>query len=172
MIELNGHDLTIPQLWRIALSQQPCRLAATARRRMRQSRAVVEKLAVQPRAIYGINTGFGPLSGMRVPPGDLVQHQLNLLHHLSVGQGALFSAEETRAIMVARGNALARGYSGIRVEVVELLLAALIVGAALLMQVETSFRILGYPGLAIIFFLLAACGALALIVAVLKDDEG
>ena len=55
---------------------------------------------------------------------------------------------------------------------VELLLAALIVGAALLMQVETSFRILGYPGLAIIFFLLAACGALALIVAVLKDDEG
>ena len=125
MIELNGHDLTVPQLWRIALSNQPCRLAASARRRMRQSRAVVEKLAVQPRAIYGINTGFGPLSGTRVPPGDLAQHQLNLLHHLSVGQGALFSAAETRAIMVARANALARGYSGIRPEVVELLLVAL-----------------------------------------------
>lgn len=51
-----------------------------------------------------------------------------------------------------------------------LLLAALIVGAALLMQVETSFRILGYPGLAIISFLLAAAGGVALIVAIVFWD--
>ena len=92
---------------------------------MRQSRALVEKLAAEPRAIYGINTGFGPLSATRVAPDDLVQHQLNLLHHLSVGQGLLFSRVETRAIMAARANALARGYSGIRPEVVDLLIAAL-----------------------------------------------
>jgi ubiquinone biosynthesis protein len=52
-----------------------------------------------------------------------------------------------------------------------LLLAALIVGAALLMQVETSFRILGYPGLAIVFFLLAAAGACALMFSILFGDE-
>jgi predicted unusual protein kinase regulating ubiquinone biosynthesis (AarF/ABC1/UbiB family) len=54
---------------------------------------------------------------------------------------------------------------------VGLLLAALVIGAAMLMQVETSFRILGYPGLAMLFFLLAACGAVALIVTVFLKDE-
>jgi histidine ammonia-lyase len=86
MIELNGHTLTIPALWSVSQGETTC-LPARARRRMRQSRALVEKLAAQPRAIYGINTGFGPLSGTRVSPDDLAQHQLNLLHHLSVGQG-------------------------------------------------------------------------------------
>jgi predicted unusual protein kinase regulating ubiquinone biosynthesis (AarF/ABC1/UbiB family) len=52
-----------------------------------------------------------------------------------------------------------------------LLLASLIVGAALLMQVETSFRILGYPGLAIVFFLLAAAGAGALMFSILFGDD-
>jgi len=100
-------------------------LADSARALMRQSRALVEKVAAEPRAVYGINTGFGPLSGTRVSTEDLQQHQLNLLHHLSVGQGSLFSAVETRAIMAARANALARGFSGIRPEVVELLIVAL-----------------------------------------------
>lgn len=52
-----------------------------------------------------------------------------------------------------------------------LLLAALIVGAAMLMRVDTAFRILGYPGLAIIFFLLAAGGGLALMLSILLKDE-
>ena len=125
MINLDGHHLQIAGLCRIANRQAGCRLAAAARQRMRQSRALVEQVAAEPRAVYGINTGFGPLSGTRVSPADLQQHQLNLLHHLSVGQGELFSAAETRAIMAARANALARGYSGIRPEVVELLIAAL-----------------------------------------------
>jgi len=54
---------------------------------------------------------------------------------------------------------------------VGLLLAALIIGAAMLMEVETSFRLLGYPGIAIVFFLLAACGAVALILSVFLEDE-
>jgi hypothetical protein len=52
-----------------------------------------------------------------------------------------------------------------------LLLAALIIGAAMLMRVDTAFRILGYPGLAIIFFLLAAGGGLALMLTILLKDE-
>jgi histidine ammonia-lyase len=125
MIHLDGHTLNLEQLWRVATEGAPCQLALSARRRMKQSRKLVERLAAEPRAIYGINTGFGPLSGTRVAPADLAQHQLNLLHHLSVGQGPLFSPVETRAIMAARANALARGYSGIRPEVVDLLIAAL-----------------------------------------------
>ncbi len=124
MIELDGHNLCIPDLCGLAEGRDTCKLADSARTLMRESRALVEKLAAEPRAIYGINTGFGPLSGTRVSADDLGQHQLNLLHHLSVGQGPLFSPVETRAIMVARANALARGYSGIRQEVVELLIEA------------------------------------------------
>ena len=125
MIKLNGHSLSIEEVWRVASLQSPCELAAEARPLIRRSRELVESLAAQPRAIYGINTGFGPLSGFRVSNQELAQHQLNLLHHLTVGQGPLLSAVETRAIMLARANALARGFSGIREELIELLLAAL-----------------------------------------------
>lgn len=125
MITLNGHHLSIPEVWLAAVQSAPCRLADESRPLIRHSRQFVESLAAQPRAIYGINTGFGPLSGFRVSDEDLAQHQVNLLHHLTVGQGTLFSEVETRAIMVARANALARGYSGVREELIELLLAAL-----------------------------------------------
>src|SRR5437764_15309048 len=124
MIRLDGHNLSISEVWRVACLQSSCELADQARPQIRRSRELVESLAAEPRAIYGINTGFGPLSGFRVSNEDLAQHQINLLHHLTVGQGALFSETETRAIMLARANALARGYSGIREELVDLLIAA------------------------------------------------
>jgi histidine ammonia-lyase len=124
-ITLNGHKLSISETWQIASRQNPCSLADEARPLIRRSRELVESLAAQPRAIYGINTGFGPLSGFRVSGEDQKQHQLNLLYHLTVGQGALFSEMETRAIMLARANTLARGFSGIREELIELLLGAL-----------------------------------------------
>lgn len=125
MIELDGHTLTIQQLWDGAVRELKFCLSASAREAVIKSRVLVERLANQPRAIYGINTGFGPLSHKRVSSSDLEQHQLNLIHHLSVGQGSLFSPAETRAIMIARSNALARGYSGIRPELIELLLSCL-----------------------------------------------
>lgn len=121
MIELDGHDLTLSGLGAIATGSGKCALTAPARERMQESRRLVEQFAGEPRAIYGINTGFGPLSAHRVADGDLERHQMNLLHHLSVGQGELFNREETRAIMAVRANALARGYSGIQVATVELL---------------------------------------------------
>jgi histidine ammonia-lyase len=125
MIALNGHKLSIEELWQVASLSLPCALSDEARPLIRRSRELVESLAAQPRAIYGINTGFGPLSGFRVSGEDQKRHQLNLLHHLFVGQGALFSETETRAIMLARANTLARGYSGIREQLLELLIAVL-----------------------------------------------
>ena len=125
MIAINGHKLSLLEVWHIAALQSPCELADEARPLIRRSRQFVESLAAEPRAIYGINTGFGPLSGFRIPAEELAQHQLNLLHHLLVGQGPLFSEMETRAIMLARANALARGYSGVREALIDLLIAAL-----------------------------------------------
>ncbi len=125
MTTLDGHQLSIVEAWRVAHRLTSSELADDARPRIRKSSKFVEQLAAQPRAVYGINTGFGPLSGFRITPKELAQHQLNLLSHLSVGQGPLFSPAETRAIMLTRANTLARGHSGIREETIELLLAAL-----------------------------------------------
>jgi len=125
MMNLDGHKLSTRQLWDGAAGKEKCRLAPAARKAMSQSSALVQRLAKEPRAVYGINTGYGPLSHTRISPKDLRQHQVNLIHHLSVGQGTLFSPVETRAIIIARANALARGYSGIRQKVVELLLNCL-----------------------------------------------
>src|SRR3990172_1528043 len=122
MIKLDGHSLELQDVWQAVFHGHVCVIDQEARGLMKQSRDFVERLAGEPRAIYCINTGFGSLSATRVSEDKLEEHQLNLLHHLSVGQGELFTSFETRAIMMARANALVRGYSGIRVEVVELLL--------------------------------------------------
>src|SRR5437588_12309447 len=125
MIRLDGHNLSISEVWRIACLQTPCELADEARPQIRRSRELVESLSEQPRAIYGINTGFGPLSGFRVSGEDLRQHQIHLLHHLTVGQGALFSATETRAIMLPRSNAQSLCLAGSRGDMVVWLVAVL-----------------------------------------------
>ncbi len=127
--ELDGHQLVCAGVLAIARNGSKAVVPEAARKRMAASRALVESVANGERAVYGINTGFGPLSATRVAREQLERHQVNLVHHLSVGQGALFSDEETRAIMAARANALARGFSGIRPEVVDLLVAALNAGA-------------------------------------------
>lgn len=125
MIGLDGHTVEIADVWNCAHNMEPCELPGSALESMKQSRAFVDRLTNEERAIYGINTGFGPLSGTRVSPDDINLHQIHLLHHLTVGQGELFSPPETRAIMMSRANALARGYSGIRTDVVALLVKAL-----------------------------------------------
>jgi tyrosine ammonia-lyase len=122
-IRLDGHRLTLEELVAVARLGAAAEIPGEARAAMEKSRRFVEELASQPRGIYGINTGFGPLCRTRVSPEDYARHQQNLIHHLSVGQGEPFDEAETRAIMTARANALARGYSGIRPEVVENLVA-------------------------------------------------
>ncbi len=125
MINIDGYSLLPLHVFNISHEDVRFELTEDAKQKMRESRELVDRFVNEERTIYGINTGFGPLSDSRVSAKDLNQHQINLLHHLSTGQGELFSREETRAIMIARANALAHGYSGIRVDVVEKILEAL-----------------------------------------------
>lgn len=122
MLKLDGHTLTIEQLWQGSTNNLKFGLSDQAVASVDASRTFVEKLAQQGRAIYGINTGYGPLSPTRISDENIKQHQLNLLHHLSVGQGPLFDEQHSRAIMISRANALAKGFSGIRKETLELLI--------------------------------------------------
>ncbi len=92
---------------------------------MAASRATVEKIVAERRTVYGVNTGFGKLSDVHVPPDELRLLQLNLVRSHACGVGEPLSAEETRALILLRANVLAAGYSGARAEIVDFLLAML-----------------------------------------------
>ncbi len=120
-IQLEGESLTFSQLYGVALTGAPVALASSAAKRMKASRAVVERVVASGATAYGVNTGFGELAEVRISPDQIRQLQLNLVRSHCCGIGALLSETEVRAMMVLRANALAKGFSGVRPLVVETL---------------------------------------------------
>jgi histidine ammonia-lyase len=127
-VALTGNDLTFAQLYSVALNHESVTLSPDAIARMKASRAVVEKLLADGRTAYGINTGFGKLASVRISPEQVHQLQINLVRSHACGIGSPLSEAETRAMMLLRANALAKGLSGIRPVVVETLCAILNAG--------------------------------------------
>jgi histidine ammonia-lyase len=125
MILLDGSSLTIEQLLAIADRGEPVALADAARARVRASRAVVDRRAQGDEPAYGINTGFGSFADVKIPPDALEALQLNLLRSHAAGLGRPLPARAVRATMALRANVLAKGFSGIRVETLEALVALL-----------------------------------------------
>lgn len=125
MILLDGTHLTLSQLLAIADRHEPVGLAPEARARVAASRAVVDAKAAGDAAVYGINTGFGNFAETRIDKHDLAALQLNLLRSHAAGVDAPLPVRAVRAAMALRANVLAKGFSGIRVETLEALLAML-----------------------------------------------
>jgi histidine ammonia-lyase len=124
-VALNGNDLTFLQLYDVALRGESVALAPAAIERMNASRAVVERVVASGATAYGINTGFGKLASVRISTEQVRQLQVNLVRSHASGVGAPLSETETRAMMLLRANALAKGLSGIRPQVVKTLCAML-----------------------------------------------
>jgi len=95
---------------------------------MKASRAVVDRVLASGATAYGINTGFGKLASVRISSEQVRQLQVNLVRSHASGVGLPLSEAETRAMMLLRANALAKGLSGIRPVVVETLCAMLNAG--------------------------------------------
>ena len=125
VIEIAGNELTLSQLYDVALREREVKLAPEARIRMKASRAVVERLIESDAVAYGINTGFGKLANVRIPHDQIRQLQVNLVRSHACGVGAPLSEAETRAMILLRANTLAKGFSGVRAVVVETLCAML-----------------------------------------------
>src|SRR5690348_13207330 len=125
---LTGRDLTFAQLEEVALGGGKVSLSLTAAERMKASRGVVEKLLESGKTAYGINTGFGKLASVRISPEQVRQLQVNLVRSHACGVGEPLSIVETRAMMLLRANALAKGLSGVRPVIVETLCAMLNAG--------------------------------------------
>src|SRR5688500_11327855 len=125
MILLDGASLSIRQLLAIADDDEQVALAPEAARRVDAARRVVDDKAAGDAAVYGINTGFGALAETAVPREALQKLQLNLLRSHAAGVGEPLPARAVRATMALRANVLAKGFSGIRRETIERLLALL-----------------------------------------------
>ncbi len=124
-IALTGNDLTLAQLESVARGGLECELAPTARAAMLASRAVIDRLVESGETAYGVNTGFGELSDVRISSDQIRKLQLNLIRSHACGVGAPLTEIETRAMILLRANALAKGLSGVRPIVVEVLCAML-----------------------------------------------
>jgi histidine ammonia-lyase len=124
-ILLNGNELTFEQVYGVALHGSAVSLSPTAVERMKSSRAVVDQLVSSGTAAYGINTGFGKLASVRISSEQVRDLQVNLVRSHCCGVGAPLGEAETRAMILLRANALAKGLSGVRPLVVETLCAML-----------------------------------------------
>jgi histidine ammonia-lyase len=125
-VELTGNDLTIADVWEIAVEGRTATLGERGRERVAASRAFLE--AQVDDHTYGVNTGFGRFVSESIPPEQAAELQLRLLRSHACGVGEPYSDEVIRAAMLLRANTLAKGFSGARVETVELLIAALSAG--------------------------------------------
>jgi histidine ammonia-lyase len=120
-VELNGQALTLEQIAAVAIGDEHVAISASARSRIAASRKVIEQIVARDGVVYGVNTGFGKLSDVRVPQDELRQLQLNLVRSHACGIGEPLSEPDVRAMMLLRANVLTLGFSGIRWDVIELL---------------------------------------------------
>ncbi len=124
-LQINGNDLSFDDLRQVVYARRPVELAAVAREKVVAARSVVDKLLQENRVAYAINTGVGKLSDVHIEPAQNRQLQINLIRSHCAGVGEPLSQEETRAMMLLRANSLAKGFSGVRPEVIELICAML-----------------------------------------------
>ncbi|MFH5836394.1 histidine ammonia-lyase [Proteiniclasticum sp. C24MP] len=121
MITIENGKLTIEEFIKVARDKETLTLSGDTRQRILASRKMLEKAAAGTQAVYGVNTGFGKFSEVKIGKSELKTLQRNLIISHACGIGNPMRTEEVRGLMLLRINALARGYSGIRLETVETL---------------------------------------------------
>lgn len=125
VVTITGETLTLHDLHTVCYHDTPVVLGEEAKQRILRSRKTVDDLVEQDKVVYGITTGFGKFSDVRITNDECKTLQRNLIITHAVGAGEPFSREASRGIMLLRVNNLAKGFSGARLEVVETLIAML-----------------------------------------------
>ncbi|WP_099354334.1 histidine ammonia-lyase [Fredinandcohnia onubensis] len=122
VIYLDGETLGRTEIEQIANRNAKVEIAEKSLEKVIASRSRIEKQINDGKVIYGVNTGFGKLSDIEIKKSDIEKLQLNLLRADAVGVGEPLPTEVVRAIMTLRSNALIKGFSGIRVDTLNLLI--------------------------------------------------
>jgi histidine ammonia-lyase len=128
VLTLDGQPLTLTEIEAVAIRRCSVAIAPAARERVAASRALIEQIIATGQTVYGVNTGFGKLADVRVSNENLAQLQTNLVRSHAGGVGQPLSEPESRAMLLLRANVLAKGFSGTRIEVLELLVGLLNAG--------------------------------------------
>jgi histidine ammonia-lyase len=124
--QVSGEDLTVEDVWSVAVGGTPVELSDAARDSMRAARDVVYRAAHgSSEHTYGVNTGFGRFVSRSIPEELTEELQVRLLRSHACGVGEPYPDDVVRAAMLLRANALAKGCSGARIETVELLIECL-----------------------------------------------
>ncbi len=121
-IALNGSNLTIELLEEILKNNHTVILSDDAKSAIQKSRSTIEKIVEEGQIVYGVNTGFGKFSDIRISDENIETLQANLVRSHASGVGDSFDIEIVRAMLILKANGLSKGFSGVRLEVVELLL--------------------------------------------------
>ena len=124
-IVIDGASLTLDALEAVADVRRPVALGRDARAAVLRARAVVDQVVHRDQVVYGVTTGFGNFADVVIPHDKLRELQLNLVRSHAAGVGAPLTEADTRALMLLRANVLAKGFSGIRLETLELLVSML-----------------------------------------------
>ncbi|RLB15787.1 MAG: histidine ammonia-lyase [Deltaproteobacteria bacterium] len=125
MVRIDGNSLTINEVTLVSREGARAALHEAARPRMEKSRAFVRKILDEGRTVYGINTGVGELANQSISREEVEKLQHNLIRSHATNVGLPFPEDVVRGIILLRANALAKGFSGVRVRLVETLLALL-----------------------------------------------
>src|SRR5258708_37209057 len=115
-IVISSDTLSRNEVVAIARHRAQVSLSKDSIQRIQAARAVIDRLAAEGEKVYGVTTGFGHLSSVRIPAEQLVTLQHTLLRSHAAGVGEPLSEEVTRAMIVLLAASLARGHSGVRVE--------------------------------------------------------
>jgi histidine ammonia-lyase len=122
---LDGNSLTLESFREIVIGGKAVSLSPDAKIKLKKSREIVDRAAESGERVYSINTGFGYLSKVTVSKDQLDELQVNLIRSHCTGLGDLHTELESRAILLLRTNCVAKGFCGVRPELVDLLIEML-----------------------------------------------
>ncbi len=113
-VTLDGNSLSIEQIEAVARRGAEAVVAPAAREKMQKSRDVIERCVAEGKALYGITTGIGEFARIKISPEQSSELQRRIIYSHSAGTGDPQPEDVVRAAMLLRANTLAKGYSGVR----------------------------------------------------------
>ncbi|HNO10726.1 MAG TPA: aromatic amino acid lyase, partial [bacterium] len=120
---IHGDNLSIAVISEILKNKPRVVLTESAKQTINRGRRTIEDIVSSGRVVYGVNTGFGKFSDVRISDDQLEILQENLVRSHACGVGEPFPADIAKVMLLLKANGLAKGYSGVRLEIVETLLA-------------------------------------------------
>ncbi len=120
-VTIDGDSLKLEDVLEVARGEAFVAISQKAKSKVKDCRRFVEELVECGQTVYGINTGFGKLCRERIGKKDIEKLQRNLILSHALSVGPVFSGDEVRAVMLLRANVLAKGYSGVRLELIQIL---------------------------------------------------